>query len=89
MRSRILAFGAAGLLVIAGALSAVLVDGLTGQVLAIVLITAGLGAVVLLLFLEVGLSEDHAREREEEERGQPVAQVRRRSRLRRPPRRRG
>jgi hypothetical protein len=77
------------LLVIAGASSAVLVDGLTGQVLAIALVTAGLGAIVLLLFLEVGLSEDHAREREENERRQVVPRVRRRSRLRRPPRRRG
>jgi uncharacterized membrane protein len=44
-------------LVVAGAICAALVDGLTGEVLAIALITLGLGAVVLLIFLEVGLSE--------------------------------
>jgi hypothetical protein len=31
---------------------------LTGEVLAIALITLGLGAIVLLIFLEVGLSEE-------------------------------
>lgn len=67
-RARILAFGAAGLLVIAGALCAGLVSGLTGEVLAIALISAGLGGALLLMFLDVGLSEDRQRARDEERR---------------------
>jgi hypothetical protein len=67
-RARILAFGAAGLLVIAGVLCAGLVSGLTGEVLAIALIPAGLGGALLLMFLDVGLSEDRQRARDEERR---------------------
>jgi hypothetical protein len=49
--------------------------GLTGQLLALVLISLGLGAIVLLVFYEVGLSEDkeraaeEARQKERAERG--------------------
>jgi hypothetical protein len=53
------------LFVAAGAVCAMLVSGLTGQLLTIVLISLGLGAAVLLLFLEVGLSEDRERASEE------------------------
>jgi hypothetical protein len=67
-RARILAFGAAALLVIAGVLCAGLVSGLTGDVLAIALISAGLGGALLLMFLDVGLSEDRQRARDEERR---------------------
>jgi hypothetical protein len=67
-RSRIVAYGAAGLLVVAGAACAALIDGVVGEALAIALITAGLGAALLLVFYEVGLSEDRARERDEERR---------------------
>jgi hypothetical protein len=67
-RSRILAFGSAAALVLAGGVCAVLVGGLTGQVLTIVLLSAGLGGAVLLVFLEVGLSEDRERARDEERR---------------------
>jgi hypothetical protein len=67
-RSRALAFGSAAALVVAGALCALLIDGLTGEVLAIALITFGLGAVVLLVFFEVGLSEDRELERERKRR---------------------
>ena len=49
---------------VAGALCGVLVNGVTGEVLAMALITLGLGAVVLLIFYEVGLSEDRELERE-------------------------
>jgi threonine/homoserine/homoserine lactone efflux protein len=67
-RWRAIAFGSAAALVVAGALCAAVIGGLTGQVLAIALITVGLGGALLLLFLEVGLSEDRARAREEERR---------------------
>jgi hypothetical protein len=65
-RSRILAFGSAAVLVVAGAMCAALVGGLTGQVLTIALISAGLGGALLLLFLEVGLSEDRERARDDQ-----------------------
>jgi hypothetical protein len=67
-RRRFLAFGSTTAAVVAGVLCALLVDGLTGEVLAIALVLAGLGGVVLLLFLEVGLSEDRARSRDERRR---------------------
>ena len=57
-RRRVLTFGSAAALVVAGSICGALVGGLTGEVLAIALITLGLGAIVLLLFLEVGLSEE-------------------------------
>ena len=78
-RSRILAFGAAGVLVLAGVVCAALVAGSTGEVLATALLSVGLVGVVVLAFLEVGLSEDRARAGEEE---------RRRRRADPPPRRR-
>jgi threonine/homoserine/homoserine lactone efflux protein len=67
-RSRILAFGAAAALVLAGILCAVLVSGLTGQLLTIVLLSLGLGGAVLLVFLEIGLSEDRDLARAERDR---------------------
>jgi hypothetical protein len=60
-RTRALAFGSAAALVVAGALCAVLIDGVVGEVLALTLTTVGLGGALLLLFLEVGLSEDRDR----------------------------
>jgi hypothetical protein len=62
-RSRLLAYGSAACAVVVGGLCGALVDGLTGQVLAIALITVGLGAILLLLFFEVGLSEEKERAR--------------------------
>jgi hypothetical protein len=61
-RTRILAYGAAGALTLGG-IAAAAAGGLVGQVLAIAGITFGLGAVLLLLFYEVGLSEDRDRAR--------------------------
>jgi NADH:ubiquinone oxidoreductase subunit 6 (subunit J) len=55
-------------LVVAGSFCAALIRGLTGEVLAIALITLGLGAVVLLIFFEVGLSEERELAREEKRR---------------------
>jgi hypothetical protein len=62
------------LLTIAGVLCGAFVNGLTGQLLAIVLISLGLGGAVLLVFLEIGLSEDHERAREEERRRELLSQ---------------
>jgi len=90
-RARVVAYGSAAILVLAGTLCAALVGGLTGQLLTIVLLSLGLGGAVLLIFLEIGLSEDRDRAREEElrqrQRAQPLP--RRRLSLRRPPRRPG
>jgi hypothetical protein len=88
-RPRVLAFGFAAALVVAGSICAALVGGLTGEVLAIALITLGLGAVVLLLFLEVGLSEERELAKEENRRRQRASDGARRLRLRRRPRRPG
>ncbi len=93
-RARLLAFGSAVALTVVGALCLALVEGIVGQVLAIAGITFGLGAVVLLLFFEVGLSEDQARAHEgARRRPRPDAeghvQASRPSRLARRPRRRG
>jgi hypothetical protein len=87
-RPRLLTFGSAAALVVAGAVCAALVGGLTGEVLAIALITLGLGAVVLLVFLEIGLSEERELAREEKRR-QRSADGPRRLRPRRSPRRPG
>jgi hypothetical protein len=86
-RARTLAFGSGAALVAAGAICAVVVAGLTGEVLAIALITLGLGAVVLLLFLEVGLSEERELAMEERRRRERATDDQRRLRPRRWPRR--
>lgn len=87
-RARILPFGSAGALVLAGIVCAVLVEGLTGELLTIVLISLGLGGAVLLVFLEIGLGEERDLARDEErkraQRGGPLGIPR----LRRAPRRR-
>jgi hypothetical protein len=61
-----MAFGTAAALVLAGALVGLLVGGFTGGLIAISCVTVGLGAALLLLFLEVGLSEDRERAEEDE-----------------------
>ncbi|HJS93584.1 MAG TPA: hypothetical protein VJ741_04925 [Solirubrobacteraceae bacterium] len=68
-RSRIVGFGSAGLLVLAGAVCAVVFAGGLGAILALVLIGLGCVEAVSLVFAEVGFSEDRerahaARERE-------------------------
>jgi hypothetical protein len=79
-RPRVLAFGSAAALVVAGSICAAVVDGLTGEVLAIALITLGLGVLVLLMFLEVGLSEERELAREEKQRRQGATDRERRPR---------
>jgi fatty acid desaturase len=76
--SRIAAFGAAGVFVAGGILCALLLSGFLGPLLALMLIGSGLVLVTSLVFLEVGLSEDRARDRELARR----AAARRRPRLR-------
>ena len=61
-RTRIWAYGGCGALVVAGVLCSAIIGGLTGDVLLIGLAMLGLGGILLLLFLEVGLSEDRERE---------------------------
>ncbi len=63
-RWRIAGFGSAAVLVLAGGISGALVSGTLGQVLAFVLIALGLVEATALVFLEVGLSEDRERARE-------------------------
>jgi hypothetical protein len=79
-RSRIVGFGSAGLLVLAGAVCAVAVSGGLGAILALVLIGLGFVEAVSLVFAEVGFSEDRERAREE-------AARRRKARPERPARR--
>jgi hypothetical protein len=65
-RSRFAWYGSAGMLVVLGIAAAVELTGTAGQVLAFVLIALGLVLVTSLIFLEVGLSEDRDRAREDD-----------------------
>jgi hypothetical protein len=64
-RRRILAYGGAAVLTVAG-FGFAAIGGLAAQVVAIALVSAGLGGALLYAFYEVGVSED--RDRAEEER---------------------
>jgi hypothetical protein len=68
-RARILGFGSAALLMIAGIACAVFVADGTGEVLTLVLVGTGFIVATSLVFLEVGLSEDRERARELERHG--------------------
>ena len=67
-RERMRAYGAAAGLAVIGGICGFVVSGLVGQIIRLTLITLAMGAVLLLVFYEIGLSEDKARAREEEER---------------------
>jgi hypothetical protein len=82
-RLRIVAFGSAVALVLAGVACAVLVGGVTGEVLTIVLMSAGLAGALLLAFLEIGLGEERDLAQEEKRRRQGAFDARRRPELRR------
>jgi membrane protein implicated in regulation of membrane protease activity len=69
-RSRVIWFGSAAALVLAGIVAAIGFGGTFGQVLAFVLISLGLVLATALVFFEVGLSEDRERAREEAARGE-------------------
>lgn len=64
-RTRILAFGCAAVLVLAGGACAAFLSGIAGEVLTIVLISAGLAGGLLLIFLEIGLEEERDLAREQ------------------------
>ena len=64
-RRRILAYGGAFVVTVAG-FGCAAIGGLAAQVVAIALVSAGLGGALLYAFYEVGVSED--RDRAEEER---------------------
>jgi threonine/homoserine/homoserine lactone efflux protein len=83
-RARAFAFGSATGLVVAGGICALVIGGIVGELVALTLITLGLGAVVLLVFLEVGLSEDRERAEDDERRRKQAAK--RQSAQRRPAR---
>jgi len=78
-RNRVLSFGGSALVIVLGGVIALLVNGIAGEAVALSLISLGSIAIVSLMFLEVGLSEDRERARERAEQ---------RERGRRPPLRR-
>jgi hypothetical protein len=83
-RNRILAFGSAGMLIIAGTFCAIVIAGGTAEVVAIVLIGLGLVEATSLVFLEVGLSEDRDLARREASRQSPGLPKHRHKRPKRP-----
>jgi hypothetical protein len=83
-------FGLAAVLVIAGGACAALVGGITGEVLTVVLISGGLVGGLLLVFLDIGLGEEHDLAREDARRRKRelrALDLRGRQRLPRRPRR--
>jgi hypothetical protein len=82
-RKRILAYGAAAVLAVAG-FGCAAIGGLGGQIAAIALVSAGFGGALLLAFYEVGLSEERDRAAEEKRRGRDDTR-RRRDEFRGPP----
>jgi len=81
-RNRLISFGSAALAVVAAAIAGPLIGGITGAAVAIALACLGGIAIVSLVFLEVGLSED--RERARERRAAAIPRHRPRARRRRP-----
>lgn len=80
-RGRVLSFGSAGFLVIAGAICAALLTGGAAQILAFLLIGLGFVLATGLVFLEVGLSEDRERARKRGSRGSTARREEARSKL--------
>jgi hypothetical protein len=65
---RIRWYGSAAGLMIVGVVCGFAVPGLVGDIIRLTLLTLGMGWVILLVFYEIGLSEDKARAEEEKER---------------------
>lgn len=82
-RTRILAYGGAAVLAVAG-FGCAAIGGLGGQIAAIALVSAGFGGALLFAFYEVGLSEDRDRAEEEKRRDRDDTR-RRRDEFRGPP----
>jgi hypothetical protein len=81
-RKRLLWFGGSGLLVVLGVIAQALIGGVTGEAVMIALVSLGAIAIVSLVFLEVGLSEDRERA------GRRASETAQQERPRRPPARR-
>jgi hypothetical protein len=79
-RSRIVGFGSAGLLVLAGVACAVIFSGTLGQNLAFALVAVGLVLATSLVFYEVGLTEDRERARERRQAGRARLEAERQKR---------
>lgn len=80
---RLVMFGLAATLVLAGAVCAILVGEVTGEVLTIVLMSAGLTGGLLLVFFEIGVSEERELAREEERRHERERRAREAARIHR------
>ena len=65
-RGRILSYGSIVVVILIAGLCRLLFDGFAVEVAALSVMSLGLGAILLLVFYEVGLSEDKEREREAE-----------------------
>ena len=72
-RQRIAWFGFATLLIVGGAAAGVLGRDIIVEAIGIFLVLVGFLGLVMLVFLEVGLSEDHDRERDEAKRADRAA----------------
>ena len=64
-RQRIVAYGSAAAASVAGGICAAVTSGVTGEVVGWTVVTLGLGAIILLVFYEIGLSEDRELAKEE------------------------
>ena len=67
-RARVLTYGGIVVVILLAGLCRLLFNGFAVEVAALTVISLCLGAIVLLVFYEVGLSEDKARAKEEAER---------------------
>jgi hypothetical protein len=69
-RGRIRAYGGAVALMLVGVICGFAVPGLVGDIIRLTLLTVGFGAVILAVFYEIGMSEEKALAREQNEREQ-------------------
>jgi hypothetical protein len=72
-RGRIIGFGSAAVLVVIGVLCLVLIHGKTAEIVGLAIMTLGLGEAVLLVFYEIGLSEDRELAKEQRQREKEAA----------------
>ena len=64
-RARLLTYGSIVALILIAGLCRLLINGFGVEVASLTVMSLGLGAIILLVFYEVGLSEDKARAEEE------------------------